>query len=70
MTLPRTRVIPGWVNTFLRAIRNGYSEKTAANAAGVGTLDIHNRMKKDESFKLKYEDALANQKERPRGGLY
>lgn len=60
------RVIPGWANTFLRAIENGYSERTAANAAGVGLGNIRDLQAKDERFQQDYENALSVGQSRPR----
>ena len=51
MTLPTIRVIPGWERKFLLSIKNGYNEKTAANAAGVGTAEINRQLAKNSGFK-------------------
>lgn len=64
------RHVPGWERTFIQAILNGYNEKTAANAAGVGTGDIRHRVNNDDGFKKRYEEAWAKRKSRPAGGLY
>lgn len=70
MALPKLRQIPGWERTFLQAISNGYSEKTAANAAGISTVDVKRRMEKDPKFKSRYEETFAARKPRPAGGLF
>ena len=57
----------GWIKPFLAAIKNGFSEKNAANAAGEGTNTIHRLMDKDPAFKAEYDAAKANA--RPRYGL-
>lgn len=60
------RLVPGWAKTFLLAIENGYSERTAANAAGVGLGNIKDLATKDAGFKADYENALAVGQSRPR----
>ena len=67
---PRVKHIPGWEKGFLMAIRNGYNEKTAANTAGVGTGDVQLRLKQSPEFKKRYEEATANRKPRPTGGIF
>jgi hypothetical protein len=62
------RYVPGWERTFLQALENGYSERTAASAAGIGTGNIKDRCDKDPVFKERYEFALANKRPRPIGG--
>lgn len=56
----------GWIKPFLSAIRNGFNERNAANAAGEGTNTIHRYMEKDPAFKAEYEAAQAAA--RPRYG--
>lgn len=56
----------GWIKPFLAAIKNGFSEKNAANAAGEGTNTIHRLMDSDPEFKAQYAEAQA--KARPRFG--
>lgn len=68
--LKNCRHVPGWERTFLQAIKNGYTEKTAANAAGIGTSDVKHRMEKDSAFKKRYEDTYATRRVRPAGGLF
>lgn len=63
--LNNCRHVPGWVKPFLAAIKNGYSEKNAAQMAGEGSATIHKRMEKDKIFKTQYEHAQATR--RPRG---
>lgn len=57
----------GWIKPFLAAIKNGYSEKNAANMSGESTSTIHQQMAKDPEFKTEYDVAIA--KARPRYGL-
>ena len=57
----------GWIKPFLNAIKNGFSEKNAANAAGEGTNTVHRLMDKDPEFKAQYDAAKASA--RPRYGL-
>jgi len=64
-SLSQCKLRHGWIKPFLAAIKNGYSEKNAANAAGEGTNAIHRLMDKDPAFKADYEAAVANA--RPRG---
>lgn len=68
--LSKCRHVPGWEKTFIEAIKQGYNEKTAANAAGVGTGDIKSRVGKDPAFKQRYEEAWAKRKARPAGGIF
>ena len=56
----------GWIKPFLAAIRNGYSEKNAANMSGVGTNAVRSLEDKDPAFKVEYDVAQA--KARPRFG--
>ncbi len=56
----------GWITPFLASIRNGYTEKNAANMSGQGTNTIHRQMEKDPDFKAEYEAAQAQA--RPRFG--
>ncbi len=56
----------GWIKPFLAAIKNGYSERNAANMAGESTNTIHQLADKDPDFKATYEAAQANA--RPRYG--
>lgn len=64
------RHVPGWAKTFLTALENGYTERTAANAAGVGLGNIKDLCIKDKQFKEDRENALAMGKgrARPEGG--
>ena len=66
-SLNQCKLRHGWIKPFLAAIRNGFSEKNAANAAGEGTNTIHRLMDKDPDFKIEYDAAKA--KARPRYGL-
>ena len=63
-SLNRCTLHPGWVKPFLAAIKNGYSERNAANMSGVGTLTIHQREDKSPEFKAQYAETLAKQKPR------
>lgn len=60
------RLVPGWAKTFLTALENGYSERTAANAAGIGLGNIRDLQAKDPAFQADYENALAIGQTRPR----
>lgn len=70
MAVPQVRRVPGWERTFLQGIRNGYTEKTAANAAGIGSAAIRRQTENDPEFKRRYEEAWANRRERPAGGIF
>lgn len=65
-SLNQCKLLHGWIKPFLAAIKNGFSEKNAANAAGEGTNTIHRLMDKDPTFKAKYDAARAAA--RPRYG--
>lgn len=67
------RHVPGWAKTFITALENGYTERTAANAAGVGLGNIRDLCNKDPEFKARYEHAVASGQNRARpegGGLF
>ncbi len=65
-SLNQCKLRHGWIKPFLAAIRNGFSEKNAANAAGEGTNTIHRLMDKDSDFRAEYDAAKAAA--RPRYG--
>lgn len=65
-SLNQCKLRHGWAKHFLIAIRNGYSEKNAANRSGVGTNAIHQLAGNDPDFKTKYDEAQKNA--RPRFG--
>lgn len=64
-SLMNCRHVPGWIKPFLAAIKNGYSEKNAAQMAGEGSATIHKRVETDGIFKAQYEAAHASR--RPKG---
>lgn len=66
-SLQHCKLRHGWIKPFLNAIRHGFNEKNAANAAGEGTNTIHRHMEKDPAFKAEYEAVQAAA--RPRYGL-
>ena len=71
--LKKCRHVPGWANTFLTSLENGYTERTSANAAGVGLGNVKDLINKDPKFKQDYENALAIGKNRGRpdgGGIF
>lgn len=57
--LSECRLVPGWTKIFLSALKNGYSERMAAKAAGVGLGSIGNMRAKDTKFAMEYENAKA-----------
>jgi hypothetical protein len=57
---------PAWEKQFLRAIHNGYLEKTAANLAGVGSGDVKVWQRRSTGFAERYEEAKTNALARPR----
>ncbi len=65
-SLNQCKLRHGWIKPFLNAIRHGFSEKNAANAAGEGTNAIHRLEDKDPAFKAEYDAAKAAA--RPRYG--
>ncbi len=65
-SLNQCKLIKGWVRPFLAAIKNGYSEKNAANMSGESTNTIHRHADNDPGFKAEYDAAKA--KARPRYG--
>lgn len=65
--LNNCRHVPGWVKPFLAAIKNGYSEKNAAQMAGEGSATIHKQAEKDAIFKAQYEEAHAKRRTRGAG---
>ena len=66
-SLNQCKLRHGWIKPFLAQIKNGLSEKNAANAAGEGTNAIHRLMDKDPVFKADYDAARAQAASRPRG---
>ncbi len=56
-SLNQCKLRHGWIKPFLAAIKNGFSEKNAANAAGEGTNTIHRLMDKDLAFNAEYDAA-------------
>lgn len=56
----------GWIKPFLSAIKNGFNELNAANAAGEGTNTIRRLAENDPSFRAEYDAARAAA--RPRYG--
>jgi hypothetical protein len=64
-SLNKCKLRHGWIKPFLAAIKNGYSEKNAANMSGESTATIHQYAAKDAAFKAQYEAAQAGAK--PRG---
>lgn len=65
-SLNQCKLRHGWIKPFLAAIRNGYSERNAANMSGESTNTIHRYAEKDPDFKAQYIEAQA--KARPRFG--
>lgn len=65
-SLNQCKLRHGWIKPFLNAIKNGFSERNAANAAGEGTNTIRRLADKDPDFKAEYEAAKAAA--RPRYG--
>ncbi len=65
-SLNQCKLRHGWIKPFLAAIKNGFNERNAANAAGEGTNTIHRHMEKDPGFKAEYDAAKASA--RPRYG--
>ncbi len=64
-SLNRCKLRRGFIKPFLAAIRNGYSEKNAANMSGESTNTIHQLERNDPGFKAEYDEAVL--KARPRG---
>ncbi len=64
-SLRQCKLRRGWIKPFLAAIKNGYSEKNAANMSGESTNTIHQLERNDPQFKAEYD--LAVSKARPRG---
>ena len=64
-SLNQCKLRHGWIKPFLAAIKNGYSEKNAANMSGESTNTIHRHAEKDAGFNAEYEAAKASA--RPRG---
>jgi len=64
-SLNKCKLRHGWIKPFLNAIKNGYSEKNAANMSGESTNTIHQLEDKDPAFKAEYDEAV--KKARPRG---
>ncbi len=56
----------GWIKPFLAAIKNGYSEKNAANMSGESTTTINRYAEKNPDFGAEYTAAKAQA--RPRYG--
>ena len=65
-SLNQCKLRHGWIKPFLNAIRNGYSERNAANMAGESTNTIRQLDANDPSFKAQYDEAQV--KARPRYG--
>ena len=63
------RHVPGWERTFLTALENGYTERTAMHAAGVGVANVKSRAEKDQVFKERLEAARASPRRNPSGVL-
>ena len=68
MTIPVLRHVPGWVGTFLFQIKQGKSEKVAANIAGIGTAVVKQTVERDPKFKAEYQDAWDRRKQPITGG--
>ena len=66
MAKPLVKRRMAWEKQFLRAIENGYPEKTAANLAGVGTGDVRNWAKRSQGFAEAYDASKARAVPRPR----
>ena len=64
-SLNQCKLRRGWIKPFLAAIKNGYSEKNAANMSGESTNTIHQLERNDPAFKAEYDEAVS--KARPRG---
>lgn len=58
--LSKCRHIPGWVRPFLAAVKNGYSEKNAAQMAGTGAEQIRMYGERNPDFVEQLEHNLAN----------
>ncbi len=58
-SLDKCKLRHGWISPFLNAIRHGFNELNAANAAGEGTNTIRRHMEKDPAFAAEYEAARA-----------
>lgn len=65
-SLNQCKLRHGWIKPFIAAIKNGYSEKNAANMSGESTTTIHRYADKDQSFRAEYDAAVATA--RPRYG--
>ena len=65
-SLNQCKLRHGWIKPFLAAVKNGFSDKNAANAAGEGTNTVYRLMEKDPNFKAEYDAAKASA--RPRYG--
>ena len=65
-SLNQCKLRHGWIKPFLAAIKNGFSERNAANAAGESTNTIQRLVEKDSEFKAEYAAAVATA--RPRYG--
>jgi len=68
MTLPVLRHVPGWIGPFLFQIRQGKSEKVAANLAGIGTAIIKQTIERDPRFETDYKEAWDRRKQPLMGG--
>ncbi len=68
-SLAGCRHVPGWERTFLTALENGYTERTAMSAAGIGAGNVRDRAAKDEIFKERYEAAKTSPRRNPSGVL-
>jgi hypothetical protein len=69
MTLPILRRIPAWHKPFLYHIRNGKTEKVAANLSQVGTAVVAKSVENDPKFKAEYQEAWNNRKAPVSGGI-
>ena len=68
MALVKLRHVPSWVRPFLMHIKQGKSEKVAANLSQTGTAAIRRQVEKDPKFKEEYEAAWdARPAEQPKG---
>jgi len=63
-SLNRCTLHPGWVKSFLAAIKNGYNERNAANMSGVGTNTVAQRCANVPEFKAQYDELMKKQKPR------
>ena len=63
------RHVPGWERSFLTALENGYTERMAMNASGIGMANVKNRCERDAVFKERYEAAKASPRRNPSGLL-